>query len=200
MVSAPETSLLSPGGITLVRHGLPALSRDVKLSAIEYRDFWAKYEIGGLIPGQVPPEDLPPLAARAKSLFASTRRRSIESMELVAPGRSFEREPLLVEAPLPPPAWPGFIKFNPRTWGFISRFLWWFLDHCPAELENRAQAEARAAKVADRLTAAAAEGEVMVVAHGFFNAVIGRELKKRGWRRTTAMRMLHWNSRRYERG
>jgi hypothetical protein len=200
MVSAPESPSPSPGGITLVRHGLPALSRDVRLSAAEYREFWAKYEVGGLIPDQVPPEDLPPLAARAKSLFASTRRRSIESMQLVAPGRSFVQEPLLIEAPLPPPSLPSFVRLDPRTWGFISRSLWWFLNICPPGLENRPQAEARAALVADRLVAAAESGEVVVVAHGFFNAVIGRELKKRGWKRTAAMRMLHWNSRRYERG
>ncbi len=200
MVSTPGFSSPTPGAITLVRHGLPALSRKVRLSAAEYREFWGRYEIGGLIPDQIPPEDLAPAAAKATTLFSSTRLRSIESMLLVAPDREFIQDPMLIEAPLPPPSLPSFIKMNPRTWGFLSRSLWWFLYICPPGLENRVQAEARAAKVVDRLVAETAKGDVMVVAHGFFNAVIGRELKKRGWKRTQALRMLHWNSRRYERG
>ena len=36
-----------PGVIVLARHGEPSLSRKVKLTAAEYRDFWASYEVRG---------------------------------------------------------------------------------------------------------------------------------------------------------
>jgi hypothetical protein len=56
-VTAPSSATRS-GAIILTRHGEPALSRDVKLSAHEYREFWAQYEVLGLLPGQAPPAAL----------------------------------------------------------------------------------------------------------------------------------------------
>ncbi|HET6971893.1 MAG TPA: histidine phosphatase family protein, partial [Phenylobacterium sp.] len=49
---------LRHGAIILARHGEPALSRKVKLSAAGYREFWANYEVLGILPGQTPPQAL----------------------------------------------------------------------------------------------------------------------------------------------
>ena len=43
-----------PGAIVLTRHGEPALSRKCMLTSDQYRDWWARYEVGGLRPGQTP--------------------------------------------------------------------------------------------------------------------------------------------------
>jgi broad specificity phosphatase PhoE len=187
------------GAIILARHGEPALSRKVKLSAREYRDFWDTYEVTGLLPGQTPPLALAGFVAHCGVLVASTRLRSIESAEKLAEGREFDRLPMLVEAPLPPPPWPAWVRLKPSHWGFISRFWWWFFNHHGGQ-ETRRQAEDRADQAADMLEGLSAQGEdVVVLAHGFFNFMIGRALKRRGWKMTHSEGWKYWSTRRFVR-
>jgi broad specificity phosphatase PhoE len=197
-VSGPRLDV-QPGAITLARHGEPALSRKVRLTAQEYRDFWARYEIMGIVPGQTPPAALTGLVASCDLLLASTRLRAIESAETVGRGKAYEQEVLLVEAPLPPPPWPSWIRLSPRLWGFFARFWWWFFNHHEGG-ETRRQAETRAEAAAEKLDALAREGRhVVVLAHGFFNYMIGRALARRGWRMTLREGYKYWSTRRFER-
>jgi broad specificity phosphatase PhoE len=184
----------------LARHGEPALSRRVRLDAAGYRRWWACYEEGGLLHGQSPPPDLLKVARGAGAVFASVRRRSLETARAVAgPGR-FKPDPVFVEAPLPPPPLPRFVKLSPRAWGVIARSAWWFLGYSEAG-ETRAQATARAREAAKRLAEAAERGEdALLLAHGFFNAMIGRELKALGWRRVSTEGYRYWCTQRFERG
>jgi len=188
------------GAIILARHGEPALSRKVMLSAAEYRTFWASYEIGGILPGQTPPERLREFVEGCGALVSSTRRRAIESARTMVGGREFPHHEILIEAPLPPPDFPGWFKMSPKLWGFVARVWWWFFNHHAGE-ESRAEAEARADEAAALLIGLAAEGEnVVVLAHGFFNHLIGRSLKKLGWRLVEGQGYKYWSIRRFERG
>jgi hypothetical protein len=194
---APATP--RPGAITLARHGEPALSRKVRLSSKEYREFWARYEIMGLLPGQTPPPHLVGFVDSCDVLIASTRLRAVESAQVVGGGRAFVQEALLVEAPLPPPNWPEWVRLSPRLWGFFARFSWWFFNRHQGE-ESRGQAEARADQAAAKLEALAESGlNVVVLAHGFFNILIGRALIGRGWRQTLREGYKYWSTRRFER-
>jgi broad specificity phosphatase PhoE len=192
-------STAQPGSITLARHGEPAISRKVRLSSREYREFWARYETMGLMPGQTPPAHLVGFVETCDVLISSTRLRAIESAQAVGPGRDFVREEVLVEAPLPPPRWPSWIKLSPKIWGFMARFHWWFFNHHQGE-ESRGQAEGRADQAAAKLEAIAEGGaNVVVLAHGFFNVLIDRALRKRGWRRVSREGYKYWSTRRFER-
>lgn len=196
---SPPASIVArlPGSITLARHGEPALSRAVKLDAAGYRAWWAKYEEGGIRDGQTPPENLLGLARDAQVIFASTRRRALETASAVVAGKQFVRDPIFIEAPLPPPNLPGFIKLSPRDWGGVARLSWWW-GLSPNEDETRPAAQARAREVADRLVRAAeSEGNVLVLAHGFFNHMVGGELKKRGWRLEDNRGYRYWSARRF---
>jgi broad specificity phosphatase PhoE len=187
-----------PGAVILARHGEPALSRRRMLCADEYREWWADYEIGGLAAGQAPPEALRQTADRAAFIIASTRPRSVETARALACGRAFAEDALFIEAPLPPPHWPGWLKLSPRIWGFVARLWWWFFDHHDHQ-ETRAQAMARADEAARQLVALAAGGQdVLVVAHGFFNAMIGQALGRRGWRCVADGGFRYWAARRFE--
>jgi broad specificity phosphatase PhoE len=187
------------GAITLARHGEPALSRKVRLSSREYREFWARYELMGLLPGQNPPEHLVGFVDACDVLISSTRLRAIESAEAVGQGKAFTRDELLIEAPLPPPRWPSWIRLSPRIWGFLARFHWWFFNHHQGE-ESRRDAEARADRAAAKLETIAEGGRnVVVLAHGFFNVLIDRALRKRGWRRVSREGYKYWSTRRFER-
>jgi broad specificity phosphatase PhoE len=188
------------GAIILARHGEPALSRKVRLSSAEYREFWANYELLGLLPGQTPPETLRTFVAECGALVSSTRLRAVESAQSLAGERVFDRHDLLIEAPLPPPNLPRWVKFSPRIWGFLARLWWWFFDHHEGQ-ETRSEAEIRADRAAALLVGLAASGEnVVVLAHGFFNYMIGRSLRKLGWRLTVSEGYKYWSMRRFERG
>jgi broad specificity phosphatase PhoE len=107
---------------------------------------------------------------------------------------------MFFEAPLPPPPLPSFIKFGPKIWGFLARFVWWFFGHTEGQ-ESRAQAEVRAHAVAQRLSDAAEQGDnVVLLAHGFFNHMVGTALKRMGWRQVSGRGHKYWSTRRYERG
>lgn len=190
-----------PGVITLARHGEPALSRKIRLNGAEYREWWGRYELGGLLPHQSPPADLLEIARNADVIFASVRRRAIESANLTVGGKPYALDEVFIEAPLPPPPLPSFVRIGPKIWGFISRFCWWYFRYREADEETRNQAAVRAARAADLLTAPAEAGQdVLLVAHGFFNTMIGIELKKRGWRRIDGRGWRYWNTRRFAKG
>ena len=186
------------GGIVLARHGEPALSRKVRLSSREYKEWWALYEAGGILGGQTPPSHLVEAAAKAGVIYTSTRLRAKETALALAEGRDFTHEEIFIEAPLPPPPCPDFIKLSPKTWGVISRFTWWMGGHRGEE--TRPAAQKRAQEAARLLDEVARRGEdVLVVAHGFFNTMIGMELKKLGWKLVSGRGWRYWSTRYYRR-
>lgn len=187
------------GVIVLARHGEPDLSRKVRLTAEEYRTFWATYEGVGLKAIQAPPAELRTWAETSGALVASTRPRAIESIRLICSGRNFRTEEMLIEAPLPPPKFPRWVRLSPSVWGFLARFWWWYFNHHEGE-ETRAAAEARAEAAATLLESLAkGDSHVLVLAHGFFNYLIGRALRRRGWRLARSEGFRYWSMRRFER-
>ncbi len=173
------------------------MSRRVKLDSEGYRRWWRLYEEGGLLAGQTAPERLV-LAAAEAVVVCSTRPRSLETARALRADGDFTAEPLMIEAPLPPPRLPSFLRFSPRTWGVISR-IFWALGHHQGE-ESRQQAQERARHAAERLIGLAEGGQdVLVLAHGYFNAMVGFELKRQGWRLVTDHGFGYWCARRFER-
>ena len=190
---------MASGTITLARHGEPALSRKVRLTSAGYGDFWGRYELGGLLEGQVPPPDLIETGKAADVVWVSTRRRAIESARLVIGDRQIREDVRLIEAPLPPPPFPGFVSMSPKYWGFFSRFWWWWFNHHAGQ-ETKKAATLRARGIAREMSDAADSGQnVMVFAHGFFNAMLGLELARLGWKRTWGRGYKYWSTRRFER-
>lgn len=193
------TGAKQAGIIVLARHGEPALSRKARMNAAGYAAWWATYEETGLLPGQTPPAGLVAHADRAGAIFSSTRLRAIETARVVAGDRDVEAHPDLIEAPLPPPHWPGWIRFRPRIWGVVSRFWWWWFNHHDGQ-ETRKQAQARANLVAEWLIDRAGSGEnVLVIAHGFFNTMVRLALQRRGWKLVENQGFKYWSFSRLER-
>ena len=187
-----------PGAIILARHGEPALSRKCLISARQYGEWWAKYEVGGLRAGQTPSPELVLTAEGAGAIYASTRPRALETAAAVSKGREVMVDALFIEAPLPPPGLPDFIKLSPRWWGVVSRF-WWHLSDRHHQQETRAEAEARAEQAAQVLIGRAESGQdVLVLAHGYFNHMVGRRLKADGWKLVHNQGFKYWSQRRFE--
>ena len=198
---APRSaSLVSvrPGAIILARHGEPALSRKCLLTSDQYRDWWAQYEVGGLRAGQTPPPALVAAAEGAGAIYASTRPRALETAKAAAAGKEVMVDALFIEAPLPPPRLPDWFKLPPKYWGGVARFWWHAFDHHDGQ-ETRRQAEKRAEQAAQVLIARAESGQdVLVLAHGYFNHMVGKRLKADGWRLVENQGFKYWSQRRYE--
>jgi broad specificity phosphatase PhoE len=173
------------GMIVTARHGRPNVDRDVKITAREYEQWWANYDLTGLAPGQEPPQGLIDIASEASVVLCSTMPRAIETADAVVDdARIVPRDSLFVEAPLPPPPFfPDFIKLSPTTWGVISR-AFWFIGYAPKGTESHARARKRVKRVADRLVTEVdrAKGDVLLCAHGYLNWMVHRVLIKRGWK------------------
>jgi broad specificity phosphatase PhoE len=196
----PGSIVRKAGSVTLVRHGEPAQSRKVRLNAEEYRRWWAGYEVKGIKPGQTPPEGLKVVARDADVVIASIRPRSIETTQAICGERDFARDPLFVEAPLPPPRWPDWLRMSPKIWGFLARVNWVLTDRHD-EVETHRQAEKRAAEAASMIGTMADQGQdVLVVAHGYFNQRVGAALKRQGWRCVDDQGFRYWCARRFVRG
>lgn len=192
------TAPARPGAIILARHGEPALSRKCLISASQYRDWWARYEVGGLLAGQTPPPALIAAAQGAGAIYASTRLRAQETAAAVAGGREVMVDALFIEAPLPPPKLPEWFRLPPKYWGVVARFWWHVFNHHDGQ-ETRLQAEARAEQAAQALIARAATGQdVLVFAHGYFNHMVGGRLKADGWKLVHNQGFKYWSQRRYE--
>ena len=184
---------MSEDTIILVRHGKPALSRKVRLSWREYRDWWKQYDVGGIIPDQKVPQKVQEWAGKADVFYSSSLRRAIESLELAA-GRSPDKIwDELVEAPLPSPPIP--LKLRPKSWGAWSRIVWcigW-----SDGMESRSQARQRANHMAKILEESAQGGKIVYISgHGWFNRMIKGYLMARGWKCVSQNGDLHWNHRR----
>lgn len=188
---------MKPDVIILARHGEPDLSRQVRLNWRGYKYWWRLYDEAGLKPTQAAPKIIKDLARQADIVMASTLPRAIETAERALGGTVARLEPLLVEAPLPPPNL-GYFKFRPIVWGAVSRICWCL--GFSGEGESQKQAKVRAKKAATVLADECAGGKMLfVAAHGWFNRMIRPELKRLGFECVEDHGDLHWSYRRYER-
>ncbi len=186
------------GRIITARHGRPSLSRDLTLSSREYGDWWARYDESGLTPGERPPEGLVEIASRSKCVLASSMPRAIETAkQLTRNAREIPTDPLFIEAPLPPPPVP-LLTLRPGQWGVVSRAFWAF-GYAPKGVETHYQAWRRVDSIVARLQGVAADGDVLLCAHGYLNWMIDVKLRRSGWRRTGQGRgNQYWSWRVYE--
>ena len=194
----PKPSHAIPKGarIILVRHGRPALPLRPRTSHHGFRDYIDAYEAAGLDPESLPPQELSDLVKELGHIFTSDRPRSHESAKALAPHATLEADPLFAEAPLASPRIP-LLKMRVPKWAVVARVLWHAGYH--PEIENYRKAKHRAAKAADILIEKVRDGgATALVAHGYFNAMIGRHLRQRGFTRTGAHRVRYWNAVTYE--
>ena len=187
------------GRIITARHGRPDLSRDVTISARDYGGWWARYDESGLAPEEQAPAGLVALARGAATVLSSTLPRAIETAAKATGGtRDIPADPIFVEAPLPPPPVPEFLKLRPGQWGVVSRICW-TLGFAPDGVENHTETWGRVARIAARLEEHAKDGDVLLCAHGYLNWMIDRKLRRDGWQRTQRDGGNHyWSWRIYE--
>jgi broad specificity phosphatase PhoE len=182
--------------IVLIRHGRPAIEASPRTSHRGFRHYIDAYEAAGLDPASAPPGELQDLAAELDSVFTSDRPRAHDSARVLAPKAELIADPLFIEAPLASPRIP-LLRMRVPKWAVVARILWHAGFH--PEIENYRRAKRRAASAADILIARArVDGVAVLVAHGYFNLMIGRELRRRGFEQSGSHRVRYWNAVTYE--
>lgn len=182
--------------IILIRHGKPHIALGPKASHAGFADYIGTYEEAGLAPSDLPPQELRDLVRELDHVFTSDRPRSRQSAAAMAPHAVLTADPLFAEAPLASPRIP-LLRMGVPKWAVVSRILW-HMGFAPG-IENAALAALRAEKATDILVARAQEaGTAVLVAHGYFNWMIGRRLKRRGFVRTGSHQARYWNTVTYE--
>ena len=182
--------------IILVRHGRPHIALSPRTDRRGFGDYIGAYDAAPLDPDSLPPPELAELGRELAVVFASDRPRSHQSAMALAPQAALLRDPLFAEAPLASPPIP-FLRMHVPGWAVVSRILW-HLGFSP-RIEGWFAASRRAERAADILIAhAGAEGTATLVAHGYFNWMIGLVLKRRGFLRRGSHRARYWNTVIYE--
>lgn len=178
--------------IILIRHGQPDIALAPRTSHADFAGYIDDYEDAGLDPASLPPAELRDLVRELRTVFTSGRPRSHQSAQALAPHAELIADPLFVEAPLAAPPIP-LLRMRVAKWAVMSRILW----HAGFDpgIENSRDAARRAVRAADLLVARArADGAAVLVAHGYFNWMIGRILRKRGFSRTGTHQARYWNA------
>ncbi len=187
---------VAPMRIVLIRHGRPAIAIHPRTCHAGFRSYIDDYEAAGLDPASAPPEELQDLVKELGAVHTSDRPRSTGSAKALAPNAELIADPLFAEAPLASPRIP-LLRLKVPAWAVMARILWHAGYH--PEIENYRKAKHRAAEAADILMKrAGTEGATALVAHGYFNLMIGRELRRRGFRKSGTHRAKYWNAVIYE--
>ncbi len=182
--------------IILIRHGQPHIALSPRTSHREFRDYIDAYEAAGLAPSNLPPGELQDLLKELTSVFTSGKPRAHQSAARIAPHAELIADPLFVEAPLASPPLP-LLRLEVPAWAVMSRILW-HAGFTPG-IENYRRARHRAAQAADILVGRARDtGTAALVAHGYFNWMIGRQLRRRGFTRQGSHQARYWNTVIYE--
>jgi broad specificity phosphatase PhoE len=194
--SRAEPVKMAASRIILIRHGQPAIDTAPRTGHRGFHDYIDAYEAAGLAPESAPPEELQDLLKELTAVFTSGKPRAEQSAKALAPNAEVIVDPLFVEAPLPSPRIP-LLRMTVPKWAVVARILWHAGYH--PEIEGYRKAKHRAAAAADILVARArSEGVTALVAHGYFNFLIGRELRQRGYRKSGSHRARFWNAVIYE--
>jgi broad specificity phosphatase PhoE len=185
--------------VELVRHGPSAhLPVSGAFAREEVEAWYAAYTSAGILTEAQPPADLMASAASATHLVCSDLERAVVSAKVLSPARAPQVSELFREVMLPIPRWPGRLPL--RGWAALIYAGWSFrvMRGTDATQEDLR----RVAAAADWLETALVDGtSAVVVTHGVFRRLLGRELVARGWQSETRRGgWANWSSWGFTRG
>ena len=195
--AAGAAAKVAPLKIILIRHGKPAIATAPVARHHEFRSYIDAYEDAGLDPADAPPAELRDLVRELDAIFTSGRKRAADSAKVLAPNAELIVDPLFVESPLASPRIP-LLKMKVTKWAVVSRLLW-YAGFSP-KIEGYRKSKRRAKQAAEILIKRAqTTGGTALVAHGYFNYLIGIELRRKGFVQTGRHKAKYWNDVVYER-
>jgi broad specificity phosphatase PhoE len=165
--------------ITLLRHGMPDIDKNSRISATEFGAWVSKYDAASLDINCEPPQPAIEQANRCAFVVCSDLLRSLESAKALGLADIDASEAMFRELDTPHANW-HFPRLSPGAWAVIFRIMW--AAGYSTNVETFAEARERARHCAERLSKLASEhGKILFVGHGLLNWFISRYLKKMGW-------------------
>jgi len=165
--------------IILARHGPVSASLRARIAGHQFAEFINELQASGLVSNASPPLESLSLAQAAAILVTSDLFRSVQSAQLLAPGKLAISDSVFREVHVPA-TFRSSVVLRRSTWIVIARVLW--LCRTWPGIESRIAARDRAVDAARRLEQLVEQyGSVFLVGHGYFNQLIARELRARGW-------------------
>ena len=165
--------------IVLARHGPVSVSLRARIAGHQFAAFINELQASGLVSNANPPLVSLSLAQTAAIVVTSDLFRSVQSAQLLAPGKLAISDSVFREAQLPAP-FRSSVVLRRSTWIVIARLLW--LCRTWPGTESRIAARGRAVDAARQLEQLVEQyGSVFLVGHGYFNHLIAHELRDRGW-------------------
>lgn len=174
------------------------MGRSRWLGHAAFARFIDDYQAAGIEGASLPPAELIALVKDTKRVFSSELQRSIQSAKVLLPHAEIISSPLFTESPLASPPVPA-LRLKAPAWAVMARVAWH--GGFKPGIESYSQSKLRAREAVQMLVNEAEREQIAVlVAHGYFNAILGRTLRLQGWRRTQGThRARFWNTVVYER-
>lgn len=183
--------------ISLIKHGRKEMTSDF-MNAKQFRKWLVQYNKKNILPEKNIPVETVEAIRTAKIVLSSTSAQAIQTATLLTDSLSFVQNSIFVETDLPyvikVPLW---VKLKPNGWITMSRTLWMagYSDH----IESYTQATERAKQAVDLLIGYAICYEnIALVGHDYFNGMIAKELRKRGWSGPMLVSSDYWGTVTYE--
>ena len=177
--------------ITLLRHGMPNIDINTRITASEFGAWVSQYNIANLDINCRPPQLAIDQANRCTFVMCSNLIRSLESAKILGLADINASEAMFRELETPYANW-CFPRLSPGVWAVIFRLMW--AAGYSANVETFGEAKGRARHCAERLTELAFEhGKILFVGHGLLNWFISRYLKKMGWAGSRISPRKYWD-------
>ena len=178
--------------ISFIRHGRSRSSEKKRMKSSDFTEWVADYDREGVFEeGDYPPDTVKRIST-AGIVFSSHLSRSVESASLLN-AEGTVSDSLFREAELPHINRDILkVKMPPGLWAVSLRVIW-LLGYSKG-CESYRSTKRRALQAADKLIESAESHQtVVLVGHGFFNRMIARELRKKGWSGRRWPGSKHWN-------
>jgi broad specificity phosphatase PhoE len=176
--------------IVLARHGPPIWDHRTPIAGRDLAGWVAGIDAAPIATANGPSAQLLEHARACDVAAASTLRRSLESVQFVAPDKPRVVESIFREVFLPTD-FRSSVRLRPAIWTTIAR-LRWYAGWSPG-VETHTGAHARAHTAALTLDALSTErGNVMLIGHGTMNGMIGKRLLRLGWRGPVFRPRRYW--------
>ena len=176
--------------IVLARHGRPAWDFATPIPGHALAEWIRGMDGAPIDPSVRPSPQLLELARESRGLAASPLRRSLESAEILCPGEAPYLEPLFREVYLPTAIRSG-VRLRPRLWSLLAR-TGWYCGWSPG-VERFSDAPRRATAAAALLVSLASQrGQLLLIGHGRMNGLIGKRLRRAGWRGPRLRPRRYW--------
>ena len=180
-----------PPQIPIMRHGRSAHPYPARwITPAEFREWIGVYNRTGIADESRPRDELIARLGNVQFIVCSDYPRSIESAARLFPTARPIISPLFREVGRP---WQGSrkVRLPLPVWDRFSVLLW---KLNAVTTDDSIQAARQRAQAATRQLIDAAEqfSRVLFVGHGMLNALIGRELRRQGWRGPRQINDDYW--------